>query len=176
MPVPALKEHIVFVTVVLSEQQRLICRGKVLKDDQLLSACHVEEGHTLHLVVRQPVPPSSDGSPNHSENEPGSGTIREVFPTPASLAEALLSARQMLIKQAGECLQQLARQLEEQGNVTDPSTRLSTQSNAWRTGLLLQNLGLLSLELGRTTMTLRLGQTPQQYAYCSNMQRHVTFS
>ncbi|CAI9283969.1 unnamed protein product [Lactuca saligna] len=40
VPVPALKEHIASVTAVLSEQQRLIYRGKVLKDDQLLSAYH----------------------------------------------------------------------------------------------------------------------------------------
>ncbi|XP_043806462.1 ubiquitin-like domain-containing protein CIP73 isoform X2 [Manihot esculenta] len=66
MPVPALKEQIASVTGVLSEQQRLICRGKVLKDDQLLSAYHVEDGHTLHLVVRQPVLPSSDGLLGHS--------------------------------------------------------------------------------------------------------------
>ncbi|XP_022732230.1 uncharacterized protein LOC111286494 isoform X2 [Durio zibethinus] len=322
MPVPALKEQIASVTGVLSEQQRLICRGKVLKDDQLLSAYHVEDGHTLHLVVRQPVPPSSDGSPNHSANDPGSGTsrghsnhvpsvvietfnvpdqgdgvppeisrivsavlgsfgfanmtsgniggdvrehgsqrlertsggigmpdssqaqteqasmsqsdrahsafglpaavslgslqppvipdslatlsqylshmrhefdgmgraggndpqtasmsrtgdrdsnpasnsgtIREGLPTPASLAAVLHSTRQMLIEQAGEYLQQLARQLEDQGNVTDPSARLSAQSNAWRTGILLQSLGSLLLELGRTTMTLRLGQTPSE--------------
>ena len=38
VPVPALKDQIATVTGVLSEQQRLICRGKVLKDDQLLSA------------------------------------------------------------------------------------------------------------------------------------------
>lgn len=50
MPVPALKEQIASVTGVISEQQRLICQGKVLKDDQLLSAYHVEDGHTLHLV------------------------------------------------------------------------------------------------------------------------------
>ncbi|XXG59023.1 hypothetical protein AAC387_Pa04g1181 [Persea americana] len=59
MPVPALKDQIATVTGVLSEQQRLICRGKVLKDDQLLSAYHVEDGHTLHLVVRQPFHSSS---------------------------------------------------------------------------------------------------------------------
>lgn len=41
MPVPALKEQIASVTGVLSEQQRLICRGKVLKDDQLLSAYRI---------------------------------------------------------------------------------------------------------------------------------------
>ncbi|OIT19051.1 PREDICTED: large proline-rich protein BAG6-like [Nicotiana attenuata] len=61
VPVPALKEQIATVTGVLSEQQRLICRGKVLKDDQLLSAYHVEDGHTLHLVVRQP---SSESTPD----------------------------------------------------------------------------------------------------------------
>ncbi|XP_017633351.1 ubiquitin-like domain-containing protein CIP73 isoform X3 [Gossypium arboreum] len=324
MPVPALKEQIASVTGVLSEQQRLICRGKVLKDDQLLSAYHVEDGHTLHLVVRQPVPPSSDGSPYHSANDPSSdtsrghsnhapsfvietfnvpdqgdgvppeisrqivsavlgsfgfanmasgntgsdardhgsqrqertsggsgmpdssqaqteqasmtsqsdrahsafglpaavslgpmhppvipdslatlsqylshirnefdalgrvggndsqttpmsrtgsrdsnsasnsGTGREGLPTPASLAEVLLSTRQMLIEQAGESVQQLARQLEDQVNVTDPSARLIAQTNALRTGALLHNLGSLLLELGRTTMTLRLGQTPSE--------------
>ncbi|EOY31278.1 Ubiquitin-like superfamily protein, putative isoform 5 [Theobroma cacao] len=323
MPVPALKEQIASVTGVLSEQQRLICRGKVLKDDQLLSAYHVEDGHTLHMVVRQPVPPSSDGSP-HSANDSASGTsrghsnhvapsvvietfnvpdqgdgvppeisrivsavlgsfgfanvgsgniggdvrehgsqrlertsgasgmpdssqaqteqasmrgqsdrvhsafglpaavslgplqppvipdslatlsqylshlrrefdgigraggedpqaaslsrtgdrdsnpasnsgtVQEGLPTPASLAEVLLATRQLLIEQAGECLQQLARQLEDQGNVTDSSARLSAQSIAWRTGVLLQNLGSLFLELGRTTMTIRLGQTPSE--------------
>lgn len=62
MPVPALKEQIATVTGVPLEQQRLICRGKVLKDDQLLSDYHVEDGHTLHLVVRQPVPPSTSSS------------------------------------------------------------------------------------------------------------------
>ncbi|CAI0542604.1 unnamed protein product [Linum tenue] len=65
MPVPALKEQIASVTGVLSEQQRLICRGRVLKDDQLLSAYHVEDGHTLHMVVRQPVPPSSESLHDH---------------------------------------------------------------------------------------------------------------
>lgn len=41
VPVPALKEQIASVTGVLSDQQRLICRGKVLKDDQLLSAYRI---------------------------------------------------------------------------------------------------------------------------------------
>ncbi|KAL6221603.1 hypothetical protein ACLB2K_004999 [Fragaria x ananassa] len=76
MPVPILKEQIATVTGVLSEQQRLICRGKVLKDDQLLSAYHVEDGHTLHLVVRQPIPPSSEGLADHSATDPASSTSR----------------------------------------------------------------------------------------------------
>ncbi|KAM4125527.1 hypothetical protein ACJW30_01G318700 [Castanea mollissima] len=314
VPVPALKEQIASVTGVLSEQQRLICRGKVLKDDQLLSAYHVEDGHTLHMVVRQPVPPSSEGLSNHPATDPASstsrghstqvapgvvietfslpvqgdgvppeinrivsavlgsigisnivsgsegtdvrehgpqnptllhpeqagvrgpsdrfhstyglpssvslgspqppvipdslttlsqnlsfmrrefdaivagrggesnaqaaaatrtserssnstprtGTVQEGFPTPASLAEVMQSTRQMLIDHVGECLLLLAGQLEDQVNVTDPSVRSSTQTSAWRTGGLLHNLGAFLLELGRTTMTLRLGQTPSE--------------
>ncbi|KAG8639388.1 ubiquitin-like domain-containing protein CIP73 isoform X1 [Manihot esculenta] len=317
MPVPALKEQIASVTGVLSEQQRLICRGKVLKDDQLLSAYHVEDGHTLHLVVRQPVLPSSDGLLGHSATDPASstsrghvapsvvietfsvpdqgdgvppeisrivsavlgsfgfsnigsgnegvdaagrdqhrssaasgtpdagglqpeqggsrvqsdrsqsafglptgvsleslnplvipdslttlsqylslmrrefnsigrgeniaqaeatqrteqrdsnaasrsGAVHERLPTPASLAEVMQSSRQFINEQVAESLQQLARQLENQANVTDPAARLSTQSSAWRTGVQLHNLGAFLLELGRTTMTLRLGQAPSE--------------
>ncbi|KAL0447308.1 UNVERIFIED_CONTAM: Ubiquitin-like domain-containing protein CIP73 [Sesamum latifolium] len=73
VPVPELKEQIASVTGVLSEQQRLICRGKVLKDDQLLSAYHVEDGHTLHLVVRQPVALSSELS-DHAATDQASST------------------------------------------------------------------------------------------------------
>ncbi|KAI4344222.1 hypothetical protein L6164_011473 [Bauhinia variegata] len=323
MPVPALKEQIASVTGVLSEQQRLICRGKVLKDDQLLSAYHVEDGHTLHLVARQPDLPSPGSFPNHSATDPDSstshvhstqvapgvfieifnlpvqgdgvspeinrivsavlgsiglsnfisgneeidvreqdsqglgrtsgssgipdsshpqveqagmrnssdrlhynfglptavplgplqppvipdslttlslylshirqefdaivrggndvqateaqrneeigsfssprpGSIPEALSSPASLAEVLLSTRQMFTEQDGECLLQLARQLENQQNVTDPLLRSSTQSRASRTGVLLYNLGAFLLELGRTSMTLRLGQTPSE--------------
>ncbi|XP_008242909.1 PREDICTED: large proline-rich protein bag6-A isoform X1 [Prunus mume] len=319
MPVPALKEQIASVTGVLSEQQRLICRGKVLKDDQLLSAYHVEDGHTLHLVVRQPVLPSSEGLPNHPGTDPASSTSRgqhqvapgvvietfsmpvqgdgfppeisriisailgsiglpnisggsegievrehgpqrpertpglsgmfdfsqfqseqagprgpsdrsngtfghptdfslgtlpplvlpdslttlsqylshlrrefeaiardggrgqtaatlrteessnasshtgarqEGLPSPASLAEVMRSTRLLLLEQVGESLLQFASQLENQVNVTDPSARFSAQSSASRTGALFHNLGAFLLELGRTTMTLQLGQTP----------------
>ncbi|KAJ4958873.1 hypothetical protein NE237_025984 [Protea cynaroides] len=332
MPVPALKEKIATVTGVISEQQRLICRGKVLKDDQLLSAYHVEDGHTLHLVVRQPVPSSSastmgfmgseslpdhpatdsafsagqsqgnhvahsvvlgtfniadqgdgvipdlnriistvlssvfsnigSGSEGVNHREPGSeghertsgasglpqaaqsqpeqsttsaqsvplhggfriptaislgplqppvipdslttlsqylghmmhefsvnggsqngnaqvggihrseareqgassrlGVGPEWLPTPAALAEVTSSTRQMLIDQAGDCLLQLTRQLEDQANVTDPLARMTIQSNVMRSGILLQNLGAFLLELGRTTMTLRMGRAPSE--------------
>ncbi|RYR30509.1 hypothetical protein Ahy_B01g055264 isoform D [Arachis hypogaea] len=321
MPVPALKERIASVTGVLSHRQRLICQGKVLKDDQLLSAYHVEDGHTLHLVSRQPDLPgflpghsgadpnsstshghssqispgvvietfnvpvqgdgvtpefsrivsavlgsigipnfgsgvegidvrehdsqgfgrtsgssglsdsshpqpeqtglrySSDRSRNtfvhpaaaslgslqppvipdslttlsqflshishefdaivreggnnvqaaeaHRNEEMGSassrlGSTAEALTSPASLAEVMLSTRRMMIEQAGECLLQLARHLENQANVTDHLMRSSIQSRALRTGVLFYNLGALFLELGRTTMTLRLGQSPSE--------------
>lgn len=48
VPIPALKEQIATVTGVLSDQQRLICRGKVLRDDELLSAYRI----LFHLHVR----------------------------------------------------------------------------------------------------------------------------
>ncbi|TQD86169.1 hypothetical protein C1H46_028342 [Malus baccata] len=262
MPVPALKEQIASVTGVLSEQQRLICRGKVLRDDQLLSAYHVEDGHTLHLVLRQPIPPSPEGLPDHPGTNPASSTSRHVgpgvvietfsmpvqgdgfapevnriisavlgsigmpniaggsegievrvipdslttltqylshmrcefeaigidagsnqaaathrteessnsssrsgtrqegLPTPASLAEVMRSTRQLLAEQVGESLLQFASQLDNQVNVTDPAARLSTQASASRNGALFHNLGAFLLELGRTTMTLQMGQAP----------------
>ncbi|XP_010540296.1 PREDICTED: large proline-rich protein bag6-B isoform X2 [Tarenaya hassleriana] len=303
VPVPALKEQIASVTGVVSEQQRLICRGKVLKDDQLLSAYHVEDGHTLHLVVRQPIPP--EGSTNNNpEADPASSAgdnqgsqrsrvvvgsfniaeqdgaysdlgqivsavlgslgignvesgiegvdtmgslherlsrhsgpstardsmggrsdttnatnqtsapttspqptvipdslttlseylnrLRQQFaanggnatnllasgnsmgdaqepglpggesrlPRPTDLADVLRSTRQLLIGEVAECLSNLSRQLEDHVNVTDPSTRRLFQSNMLQSGFLLENLGASLLELGRTTMMLRLGQTP----------------
>ncbi|XP_060175387.1 ubiquitin-like domain-containing protein CIP73 isoform X2 [Lycium barbarum] len=312
MPVPALKEQIATVTGVLTEQQRLICRGKVLKDDQLLSAYHVEDGHTLHLVVRQP---SSESTPDpqatasassagysqgnrvspgvvvgtYSSSEHGDGifpdlnrivtavlgsfgissagsgndgidlngfgpaslgnmrgssrsqteqadtrdqssfttsasarptdvplealqapvipdslttltqylshltvefranvsgqsettqaagahvadrtnldaiarsTGQRVFPTPASLVEVIILTRQLFMEQVAECLSQLSTLLENQANVTEPTERMRIQSYALRTGGLFRNIGAMLLELGRTTMTLRMGETP----------------
>ncbi|KAK6942219.1 hypothetical protein RJ641_027596, partial [Dillenia turbinata] len=92
----------------------------------------------------------------------GSETVQEGLPTASSLADVMLSTRQMLVEQVGDSLFQLATQLQNQGNEADPAVRLSTQSSAWRTGVLFQNLGSLLLELGRTTMTLRLGRTPSE--------------
>ncbi|XP_047337807.1 ubiquitin-like domain-containing protein CIP73 isoform X2 [Impatiens glandulifera] len=312
VPVPALKEQIAIVTGVLSEQQRLICRGKVLKDDQLLSAYHVEDGHTLHLVVRQPILASSESLANQLGHDSDGSTSRQgagpsvvvgtfnlseqgddvipdlgrilsavlgsigitnmgsvnastdvrdpsmerlsrpaIFvdsrntggrqqdlatgvdqvnsrnnafsfpetvpldvlqspvipdslttlsqymsrirreleanvrgeiinsqvsgithgidvqeagqggvPTPAALAEVILSARQMLTEQAAACLSHLAVQLQNQVNVSDPLARINIQTNSIRSGDLLRNLGAFLLELGRTIMTLRMGQAP----------------
>lgn len=322
VPVPTLKEQIASVTGVVKEHQRLICRGRVLKDDQLLSAYHVEDGHTLHLVVREPPSSSMENLPSDpafgmpsggrseyyqiapgvvvesinmhgqgerslpdigrivsavlgsigitgpgnvgegiglrehgleslgmmpvrgdttdtnqpqpeqpsSRNQSDRSTPRNAFgvatafsfgagqapvipdavstlseylsnmqrefgaigeldgwpaaamvpeqteadsapvllvnsqglPTPASLAELLFSTRQLIDQLTGECLFQLARQVQIQARITDPDARLSAQSNAWRIGVLLQNMGAYLLELGRTIMTLRLGRSPSE--------------
>ncbi|KAI3852249.1 hypothetical protein MKX03_028401 [Papaver bracteatum] len=69
MPVPLFKEKIAGTVGVPVEQQRLIFRGKVLKDNQCLSEYHVEDGHTLHLVARQPAQPqTSSGTPSGEAN------------------------------------------------------------------------------------------------------------
>uniref|UniRef100_M4D029 Ubiquitin-like domain-containing protein n=1 Tax=Brassica campestris TaxID=3711 RepID=M4D029_BRACM len=297
VPVPALKEQIASVTGVVTEQQRLICRGQVMKDDQLLSAYHVEDGHTLHMVVRQPIPPLAEGLAGNAAADPaasagdqpsgqrsrvlvgsfnidqadgvysdlgqivsavlgslgisntegGNGVegvdamgpllesltrssggrsvtsneadqtstplassqpavipdslstlseylnhLRQEFaangsnannlqvpvnsmgnvqesasttgegriPRPSHLAEVLQSTRQLLTGEVADCLSNLSRQLVDHVNVTDPSTRRSCQSNMIQSGTLLENLGISLMELGRTTMMLRLGQTP----------------
>eukprot|EP00252_Welwitschia_mirabilis_P024496 TRINITY_DN72_c0_g1_i1.p1 TRINITY_DN72_c0_g1~~TRINITY_DN72_c0_g1_i1.p1 ORF type:complete len:779 (-),score=166.62 TRINITY_DN72_c0_g1_i1:677-3013(-) len=325
VPIPALKEQIATVTGVLSEQQRLICRGKVLKDDQLLSAYHVEDGHTLHLVVRQPFQHSSSargpdpsgtsrrgaqvahtvllgssnipdqldagvpdlsrvvstilgtvgssnfvpltssienrsamfhsgfpnqgqprpsvrgqdgssqggsrGDPNQIEsdmfidmqtdsghamfripspslprslpqphsipdslttmsqyinrmrnefrsggtnNQPEIGGIRptasEAFgnysgsvtgglPSPVALADVLRATQQLLTQQIGTSFNQLATQLESDASITDVVARTEIQSAAIQNGVMMQNLGALLLELGRATMTLRMGRS-----------------
>ncbi|XP_020093452.1 large proline-rich protein bag6 isoform X1 [Ananas comosus] len=69
LPIPALKEKIVGVTGVPMDQQRLIFRGKVLKDDHLLSEYHVEDGHTLHLVARQPAQPQRPTEPGAASED-----------------------------------------------------------------------------------------------------------
>lgn len=53
-------------------------------------------------------------------------------------------------------IQQLSAQLGDLQNVTDPATRRDLQSSVLRSGALLHNLGSLLLELGRTTMLLRI--------------------
>ncbi|CAA0815114.1 Ubiquitin-like superfamily protein [Striga hermonthica] len=72
--VSAFKEKIAQEVSVPVGQQRLIFRGKVLKDDHLLSEYNVEHGDTLHLVERQPQPsPGSNTGEAASSNSAGGG-------------------------------------------------------------------------------------------------------
>ncbi|KAI4321662.1 hypothetical protein MLD38_035019 [Melastoma candidum] len=69
--VSAFKEKIANEMGVSVGQQRLIFKGKVVKDDHLLSQYHVENGDTLHLVQRQPAqaqPASASGSNETNAN------------------------------------------------------------------------------------------------------------
>ncbi|BFI21165.1 large proline-rich protein BAG6 [Marchantia polymorpha subsp. ruderalis] len=324
--VPALKDQIASVVGVPVENQRLICRGKVLKDDQVLSAYNVEDGHTLHLVARQtpPPPPISTGQeagtattgpsdmvivsprnrsghvshsllmgtinipdtgeggmpdlnriisavmnsvgigiPVPSTATPGTGgTVTVVVPdalttmsqyldrleqsfslteggtgqnvegtsvnegashpqslsgqpsgsqtleagppsalngflegipipsslpassnersdtdtgvsggataparrspTPQALGAIVQRVQNLLSGLAGSALARLATQLETEPSLLDPAARADVQSTAVRDGHMMQNLGALLLELGRTTLTLRMGQSPAE--------------
>ncbi|KAJ0961315.1 hypothetical protein J5N97_000721 [Dioscorea zingiberensis] len=84
------------------------------------------------------------------------------LPSPAFLADIVRATGDLLAEQARLCLSQFARLLEDQTSVIDPLTRMDFQTTAMRTGTLLQNLGPLLLELSRTTMTLRMGETPSE--------------
>ncbi|XP_065848146.1 ubiquitin-like domain-containing protein CIP73 [Euphorbia lathyris] len=77
MPVSAFKEKIATEVGVPVGHQRLIFRGKVLKDEHLLSEYQVDNGHTLHMVVRQPQSSAetSSGDTNANRgNDANSGT------------------------------------------------------------------------------------------------------
>lgn len=79
MPVSSFKGIIADKVGVPVGQQRLIFRGKVLKDEHLLSVYHVENGDTLHLVERQPTQPqtsSGTGSADASGIDGSTGAPR----------------------------------------------------------------------------------------------------
>ncbi|MCD7457134.1 hypothetical protein HAX54_034322 [Datura stramonium] len=81
MQVSALKDKLASQIGVPVEQQRLIFRGKVLKDNHLLSEYHVENGDTLHLVLRQSQsqPPSGSSTGEATTNNVNRG--QEPQPT-----------------------------------------------------------------------------------------------
>ncbi|XP_047980426.1 ubiquitin-like domain-containing protein CIP73 isoform X2 [Salvia hispanica] len=68
MPVSAFKEKIAIQSGVPVGQQRLIFRGKVLRDEHRLSEYNVENGDTLHLVERQPQPSTGSSSGEATSN------------------------------------------------------------------------------------------------------------
>ncbi|CAA7409471.1 unnamed protein product [Spirodela intermedia] len=122
----------------------------LLGDADRQHSARAEGGRTQHVGGH------NDASPfNLSPEQRG-------LPTPACLAEILLSTRQLFTERVGECFYELAKELEDQANVTDPLARSMIQSRAVRYGTLFQNFGSLFLELGRTVMTLRMGQTPSE--------------
>ncbi|XP_019190057.1 PREDICTED: uncharacterized protein LOC109184507 isoform X2 [Ipomoea nil] len=80
MQVSALKEKVATETGVPVAQQRLIFRGKALMDDHILSEYHLENGDTLHLVIRQPSQSQLSSSVGTGETTPDNG-LRGQEPT-----------------------------------------------------------------------------------------------
>uniref|UniRef100_A0A0D9X6E4 Ubiquitin-like domain-containing protein n=1 Tax=Leersia perrieri TaxID=77586 RepID=A0A0D9X6E4_9ORYZ len=283
VPVPLLKEKIATVTGILSEQQRLICRGRVLKDDELLSAyrttsntarsrrgptmtrsivleaINVGQGSELSIaqllqsLLRAPSStqvssgpaPSSDARPSEGAQSSTQNSVRAALdqmqipplfqsetavglsepnvipdslttisqyinflrdsfrregflengqtlnntdhrtagsvhgggtqnqesqpassahglPTAALLAETMHSTRQLLVEHAGALLSQLPNQLGDITNVTDATARRNLQNSVVRYGAIIQYIGSLLLELGRTTMMLRINSATSE--------------
>ncbi|KAL8200899.1 hypothetical protein R6Q57_012238 [Mikania cordata] len=83
-------------------------------------------------------------------------------PLPAALAVVIRHAQRLLSGPAINSLSHTAGRLEEEENITDPTVRTQIQSEAMQSGLAMQHLGALLLELGRTMLTLRVGQSPAE--------------
>ncbi|CAH1433441.1 unnamed protein product [Lactuca virosa] len=265
MPVSLFKEKIAGEVGLAVEHQRLIFRGKVLKDEDLLSEYHVENdtfpthsntdansigGHASHNVVNgtfggrdqnesgspditqvigavlnsfgvggqtpvgvsQPnmqfsIPmqvtqgnernPSPSQSPalvptittpipdslntisefmNHMEqalsqngHHPSDSSAAELpsnargLPSPAALAVVMRHAQRLLNGPAVHSLSKTATRLEEEeGSTDDVTVRTQIQSEAMQSGLAMQHLGALLLELGRTMLTLHIGESPAE--------------
>lgn len=281
-----LKEKIVDVAGIPVEQQRLIFRGRVLKDDHLLSEYHLEDGYTLHLVARrtaegQHSSETSEASPNANVNGAGNGamlgdymsrTVRDIlgnflgmpggvanatfsvplnpppdganngrtqpgqappgfsilnhqihvsqlppsgaiprnlvipdsmttlleyinrmdqvlqnngvppsadsnaqepptsatddaylnqsFPSPEVLASVVERAQQLLGGSASSALSHLAQRIQRDAATADTSVRSQIQNESAQLGVVIQHLGAMLFELGRTMMTLRMGPSP----------------
>ncbi|XP_015575780.2 ubiquitin-like domain-containing protein CIP73 isoform X1 [Ricinus communis] len=78
MLVSAFKEKIANEIGVPVGQQRLIFRGKVLKDEHILSEYQVEDGHTLHLVARQPTQAQSSADTSSGDSNASNGSRGNV--------------------------------------------------------------------------------------------------
>ncbi|KAK7283777.1 hypothetical protein RIF29_13523 [Crotalaria pallida] len=108
---------------------------------------------------------SQNGSrPNLSSTNPGDQrmelpTNAQGLPTLEALSTILHRTEQLLSDHAVAALSHIAGRLEREGTSSDISIRSQIQSESVQTGLAMQHLGALLLELGRTMLTLRMGQS-----------------
>ncbi|KAB5568070.1 hypothetical protein DKX38_001863 [Salix brachista] len=84
------------------------------------------------------------------------------YPTPEALSIVLRHAARLLSGPATTALSDTAGCLEQDGSSTDPAVRGQIQTETMQVGLAMQHLGALFLELGRTILTLRMGQPPAE--------------
>ncbi|XP_021902428.1 large proline-rich protein bag6-like isoform X2 [Carica papaya] len=84
------------------------------------------------------------------------------LPTPEALSTVMRQAQRLLSGNATAALSHLAGRLEQEGSSSNPAVRGGIQSESLQVGLAMQHLGALLLELGRTIMTLRMGQSPAE--------------
>lgn len=104
--------------------------------------------------------PSPSGTTDQSATELPS-TSRGL-PTPEALSIVLRHAQRLLSGPAVAALSHIAGRMEQEAASTQTSVRSQIQSEAVQVGLAMQHLGALSLELGRTILMLRMGQSPAE--------------
>ncbi|CAH0519572.1 unnamed protein product [Peronospora belbahrii] len=79
--VPQLKEVVATETGITLARQRLIYRGRVLKNDQTLASYSLEDGHVLHLVVRAVPSPAPSLTDAASTDDQGSAATPDSDPS-----------------------------------------------------------------------------------------------
>ncbi|KAI9113359.1 hypothetical protein K1719_015884 [Acacia pycnantha] len=89
---------------------------------------------------------------------------RQGLPTVEALSAVLHRAERLLSGHAIAALSHIAGRLEREGTTTDPNIRGQIQSESMQIGLAMQHLGAFLLELGRTILTLRMGQSSAESA------------
>lgn len=97
-------------------------------------------------------------SPNLEELGPNARGL----PSQEALSNVLRHAERLLGGQSVAAISHIAGRLEQEGGSSDTSVRAQIQAEASQTGMAMQHLGALFLELGRTMLTLRMGQSPGQ--------------
>ncbi|KAF8022633.1 hypothetical protein BT93_F0217 [Corymbia citriodora subsp. variegata] len=103
----------------------------------------------------------------HQPNSPSPnleelGANARGLPSQEALSNVLRHAERLLGGQSVAAISHIAGRLEQEGGSSDPSVRGQIQAEASQIGIAMHNLGALFLELGRTMLTLRMGQSPGQ--------------
>ncbi|KAL2318877.1 hypothetical protein Fmac_032753 [Flemingia macrophylla] len=112
--------------------------------------------------------PQNGYQPNLSSANPVDQRVElpssaQGLPALEALSSVLRHAERLLRDQAVTVLSHVAGRLEREGASADLQTRCEIQSESMQTGLYIQHLGALLLELGRTMLTLRMGQSSAEY-------------
>ncbi|KAL3840153.1 hypothetical protein ACJIZ3_024744 [Penstemon smallii] len=105
-----------------------------------------------------------DPSPAASGDQPTTElpTNSRRLPTIEALSTVLRHAERLLSGHAVPALSHTAGRLDQEGGSNDPAVRGQVQTESVQLGIAMQHLGSLLLELGRTLLTLRMGQSPAE--------------
>lgn len=145
IPITSLKERIANTVGVPAGQQRLIYRGRVLKDDHILSDYHIENGHTLHLVERQPAQSQSQSGDTPDEASRSNTTGNRGNDTADTMPRARIGHSVVL-----------GVNINEEGTAADLSQIIGSVLNSFGIGTVLN-----PSMTGNQTSNLQSGTTGQ---------------